>query len=223
MATKHSLLTDTDGIHEPKNITTANEHEVYVADGSDSGSWQKVGNQSLEGITSDAAAGQLFQADGAGGFVAIDDPSKVYGEAYAFENATPTTFAAGNTFYVIGATGITWSLGHDDAVNWDTDHFTVSSAGDYRIDLTISMLASANSKKYSVQFAVDDGGGITPLVHAKGAWLTSSASSIATMSIHAIDHFDAGDKVYVVIKNETDTTSVTILNVNFIFELKEAD
>ena len=45
MATKyHGQLTDADGIHEPKGITTAPADAVYVADGSGSGSWKASGN-----------------------------------------------------------------------------------------------------------------------------------------------------------------------------------
>ncbi len=36
----HSGLTDADGIHEPKGISTAEEIQVYVADGADSGDWK---------------------------------------------------------------------------------------------------------------------------------------------------------------------------------------
>lgn len=35
----HSALTDSDGIHEPKGISTASNNEVYVANGSGSGTW----------------------------------------------------------------------------------------------------------------------------------------------------------------------------------------
>lgn len=45
MATKyHGQLTDADGIHEPKGITTAPADAIYVADGSGSGSWKAPGN-----------------------------------------------------------------------------------------------------------------------------------------------------------------------------------
>lgn len=36
----HSALTDTDGIHEPKGISSATNNEVYVANGLGSGTWE---------------------------------------------------------------------------------------------------------------------------------------------------------------------------------------
>lgn len=41
---QHSALTDTDGIHEPKGISTASSNQVYVANGSSSGSWKNLSN-----------------------------------------------------------------------------------------------------------------------------------------------------------------------------------
>ena len=38
----HSALTDSDGIHEPKGISTASNKEVYVSNGSGSGSWDPL-------------------------------------------------------------------------------------------------------------------------------------------------------------------------------------
>ena len=35
----HSALTDSDGIHEPKGISTASNNRVYVSNGSGSGAW----------------------------------------------------------------------------------------------------------------------------------------------------------------------------------------
>lgn len=41
---QHSTLTDTDGIHEPKGISTASSNQVYVANGSSSGTWKNLSN-----------------------------------------------------------------------------------------------------------------------------------------------------------------------------------
>lgn len=38
----HSTLTDSDGIHEPKGISTASNNRVYVSNGSGSGAWTPV-------------------------------------------------------------------------------------------------------------------------------------------------------------------------------------
>ena len=39
---QHSDLTDADGIHEPKGISTANSNQLYIADGSGSGNWRDI-------------------------------------------------------------------------------------------------------------------------------------------------------------------------------------
>jgi len=46
---QHSALTDTDGIHEPKGISTASSNQVYVANGSSSGNWKNLSNISGSG------------------------------------------------------------------------------------------------------------------------------------------------------------------------------
>ena len=42
---QHSALTDPN-IHEPKGIASANDGEVYVADGAGSGAWETVAGNS---------------------------------------------------------------------------------------------------------------------------------------------------------------------------------
>jgi hypothetical protein len=50
----HALLTGSE-LHEPKGIETASLGEVYVADGSGSGSWNNIGASSFTGMIADFA------------------------------------------------------------------------------------------------------------------------------------------------------------------------
>jgi len=51
MATQHSAITDTLGIHEPKGISTATSGRIYIANGSGSGAWSLIGAASLSGAS----------------------------------------------------------------------------------------------------------------------------------------------------------------------------
>lgn len=60
MSIQHSVITDPN-IHEPKGVAAAAVNTSYIANGSGSGSWQKV----VIGLAS-ALANQVFVADGSG-------------------------------------------------------------------------------------------------------------------------------------------------------------
>lgn len=63
MAVEHSTLTDPE-LHEPKGASTANEFEVYVSDGAQSGSWQRIQGPSIDSTGS--TYGEILAADGNG-------------------------------------------------------------------------------------------------------------------------------------------------------------
>jgi len=68
---KHHVLTRSN-LHTPKGVTTAKKEEIYVADGSGSGSWQKPGNGSATSYEGYAAA---YIKDAEGGLsIDVDIP-----------------------------------------------------------------------------------------------------------------------------------------------------
>lgn len=67
---QHKSLPDSE-LHEPKGVSTAANRQVYVANGSGSGTWQKIKTENLEGLTGDGGvANKVLVTNGSGGVAA---------------------------------------------------------------------------------------------------------------------------------------------------------
>ena len=84
---QHSAIPDGQR-HEPKGISTATNKQVYIANGSASGAWSKVGPISLNGVTTNGTAGQFIAVDGTGNFVLA---TAAHGSIYFYNIGTPYT------------------------------------------------------------------------------------------------------------------------------------
>lgn len=101
MATvQHSAITDPN-IHEPKGITSATINEVYVSDGSGSGTWQKLSPPQFTGITTNGQAGDTVTVDGAGNFVLTGTP---HGQVHFYNLATPYALTYPSAFTKLAPT-----------------------------------------------------------------------------------------------------------------------
>lgn len=144
----------------------------------------------------------------------------VYAESYIFNNAVATVIGGANTYQKVG-TSITWVSGHSDNVVWATDHFVVQISGDYKLSCTLSIIGGG-VKVYNFAFGVDTGSGITILEHGVCRLKAANSSDELSGALQAIDPFSAGDLIYLMVRDVTDTTGLTITDVNFTIELKEA-
>ena len=61
--------------HEPKGVESAVNKTLYVANGSGSGAWSKIGPQSLLGISTNGVANQPVVVDGTGSFSLLTSSS----------------------------------------------------------------------------------------------------------------------------------------------------
>ena len=132
---QHSAIPDGQR-HEPKGISTATNKQVYIANGSASGAWSKVGPISLNGVTTNGVSGQFVAVDGAGNFVLASAPSgSIYfynvGTPYTltypsvFTKAAPTTIASGIPVEITEGTNARLTYTGVNPVNLDVV-FTVS-------------------------------------------------------------------------------------------------
>ena len=158
MATvQHSALTDPN-IHEPKGITTAQEGQVYVADGSNSGDWL---------FPSGHAYGELYIAAGA---TSQTLPSS---SNTAKLNPTGEWTTNGNANVTLDATNGT---------------ITILQAGEYSLNfwITFNTASIASGAKYNFHYAVN--GTVSPrkIIVAKNTsgvdTLNVSASGIASFA-----------------------------------------
>src|SRR5512139_3323811 len=99
---EHKDITDANR-HEPKGASTAPVNSVYSSDGVGSGTWQKIGNTNLNGVSANAAAGYFVLADGAGGFTF--EPA-AHGSIYFSNFGAPYVLAATTSYAKVSATTI---------------------------------------------------------------------------------------------------------------------
>lgn len=129
---EHSDLTDADGIHEPKGISTADANQMYVADGAGSGTWQDNA-MSVHGqmsITNNSTATAVTAA--------VD--------------ATLNT----DTDYVKVTAG--WATSHLEGITFNVDELVVPADidGDYTLSFWCAVKVPLNNNFVGVKFAIDD-------------------------------------------------------------------
>lgn len=185
MATvQHSELTD-DNIHEPKGITTAQEGQVYVADGANSGDWL---------FPSGHAYGELYIAAGA--------TSQTLPSSSATAKLNPSGEWTTN-----GHANVTL-----DATNGT---ITILQAGEYSLNfwITFTTASIASGSKYNFHYAVNGTAAARKLPLAKisnGAdTLHGSASGLATFAANdVISMYVGGDST-------SSSTAITPLEAGF--------
>jgi hypothetical protein len=97
---QHSAITDPN-IHEPKGVAAATVNKVYVANGSGSGTWQKISPPQLAGITANGQAGDTVTVDGSGNFVFTGTP---HGAIHFFNLASPYTLTYPSSYTKLAPT-----------------------------------------------------------------------------------------------------------------------
>jgi hypothetical protein len=100
MTIQHKLIADAD-LHEPKGIAASTVNKVYVANGSGSGTWQKLSPPQLSGLTTNGTAGDTLSVDGSGNFVFS---SAAHGQVDFYNVGTPYSLAYPSTFTKLAPT-----------------------------------------------------------------------------------------------------------------------
>ena len=199
MANKQHVDITDPNIHEPKGVSSAPVNQVYVANGTGSGTWKKIDSASLKGLAGDGGVGNLrLLTDGTNGIKLITD--SVYGSMTMTANTNAFTVAAAadatlntNTDYVLyTGTGAPWAAGTEMyGVAFSTNRLTVATTGVYRIDLwaTISGYPT-NTSKISVKYRVN---GTTfsarhPLSRSTAAADVGSVAGFGLLALNAGDY-----------------------------------
>lgn len=190
---QHSAQTDPD-LHEPKGVSTANANEVYVSDGAGSGNW-----------TSTLSVGG----------------TQVHGEMTMQANATATTIAASGTWYQVTAG---WITGHADGVTFNTDHLEIVTAGHYVMTANLSFLpVGATNKIWRFAIAIDTGSGY--VFHPPYFTIETTSASVHSIAIPGLLELGltAGDKIGILVQNETNTDNLTVQHGILSLTLRHAD
>jgi len=180
----HSNLTGAE-LHEPKGASTASSNTVYVSDGAGSGSWTY----------------QQCLCYGAMRFVEVGSPFNIVAAStyYPVTGANLVTPAALWVEGQLGA-GVTFA---DDSNN---ERLIVSTAGDYRVVMTLSFTGLSAASSWGLTVAIN---GSVPANAAVGN-STVDIGETQHISIQGIVSLESEDYVQIALKNLSGTSNCDV-------------
>lgn len=166
-------------LHEPKGASTAASDKVYVADGSGSGSWVKLGPKSLSNLTTNGTAGQFVIVDGAGNF---DLATAAHGSIYFYNIASPYTLTYPSAFTKLAPT--TTAKGSASNITEGTNaRLTYTGTTTGKLDIVFNLsLDQASGSNRDVELALYKNG---TLVNGSNVVITTTSGQKHSLSCHA--------------------------------------
>lgn len=191
---QHSAIPDGQR-HEPKGVSTATANQVYVANGSASGSWAKISPQTLSGVSTNGTAGQFVAVTGTGNFVLASAPS---GSVYFYNIASPYILTYPSTFTKAAPT--TTASGTSVLITEGTNArltYTGTAATVLDVVFTLSLDQASGSSR-DVEAAIYKNGS---LVNGSNAIITCTSGDKHSITCHADVSVVTNDYVEVYVKN----------------------
>lgn len=191
---QHSAIPDGQR-HEPKGISTAANKQVYIANGSASGAWSKVGPQSLSGVTTNGTVGQFVAVDGAGNFILASAPS---GSIYFYNISTPYTLTYPSTFTKAEPTTIASGTAvlMTEGTNARLTYTGVATVG-LDVVFTVSVDQASGSAR-DIEAAIYKNGS---LVNGSNAIITATSGEKHSITCHADVVVATNDYIELYMKN----------------------
>jgi len=182
--------------HEPKGIESAVNKTLYIANGSGSGAWSKIGPQSLSGVASNGVSGQFVAVDGAGNFVLASAPS---GSVYFYNTATPYTLTYPSAFTKAAPT--TTGSGTPTLITEATTaRLTYTGTAATSLDVAFSVsLDQASGGARDIQAAIFKNGTVVPGSHGI---ITTTSGEKHIIACHADVAVVQNDYIEVYLKND---------------------
>lgn len=190
--------------HEPKGVESAVNKSLYVANGSGSGTWSKIGPQSLSNISTNGVAGQFVAVDGAGNFVLASAPS---GSIYFYNVSTPYTLTYPSAFTKAAPTTI--ASGSPTLITEGTNaRLTYTGASTTSLDVAyvISFDQTAGANR-DIQAAIYKNGTVVPGSHGI---TTASSGQKHQLICHADVSVVLNDYIEIYMKNDGASGDVRI-------------
>ncbi len=190
--------------HEPKGVESAVNKSLYVANGSGSGTWSKIGPQSLSNISTNGVAGQFVAVDGAGNFVLASAPS---GSIYFYNVSTPYTLTYPSVFTKAAPT--TTGSGSPTLITEGTNaRLTYTGASTTSLDVAyIISFDQASGANRDVQAAIYKNGTVVP---GSQAIVTASSGQKHQLICHADVSVSLNDYIEIYMKNDGASGDVRI-------------
>lgn len=194
-------------LHEPKGVSSSAAGYAYIANGTGSGTWKKVGSDSFKGLSGDSGANnKKLITDGANGFSLRED--NVYGSktitanntAIALTAVADTTFNTPAQYTLFTGPGAPWAGELLYGVTFNTDRLTVPVTGVYQIHLWMNISSFPNaSARVSVRYRVNGGAFSSRKPTIKSA-ITNDISQISGFGFVSLN---AGDYVQIYVASDT--------------------
>lgn len=162
MAIQHKNIPEAE-LHESKGVSTAVLNTAYFANGAGSGSWKKVGAETLNGLSGDGGVARLkVVTDGANGFDLYRDYS--FGKMHITNNTTPfaltaaadATLNTSSQYVLLTGSGAPFANGTGDGVTFSTNRLTVGYAGVYDLNFWACLTGfPSNTAKVAMKFKIN--------------------------------------------------------------------
>jgi hypothetical protein len=176
--------------HEPKGVGSASAGEAYIADGAGSGSWESSHTASwlcMRRVTDLTTTGMSLT------YQVVD-------------NAT------------LGLTYSSSSQSPDITIDLAAGEILVANAGTYHIVVSMALTGVAASlRHYGFTFGIDSGAGVVAQDgFVKTLRSTNNASDSGSAAFACMPTLLAGDKLYLMAKNQSGTVAeITFNHINF--------
>lgn len=191
MSVQHSAITEAQGIHEPKGVSTAASGEAYIADGSGSGAWYGV----------QKAQGACLKASTTGSTTGI---TTAYQELNSSKVGGSLTWTENNN---VGSLTVDTTLGY----------IVAPETGVYNMMFNCSFISASTPSVFRFTFGKDSGSGIV----AQESFVFAEIRTTGTTDTHqasfvCLPSITASDKVYVMVKETTGGDEFELVNCNFV-------
>lgn len=196
-------------LHEPKGADSATAKKVYVADGAGSGSWVKLGPQSLSNLTTNGTAGQFIAVDGSGNFVFA---TAAHGSIYFYNIASPYTLTYPSVFTKVAPTTVANGLARD-VVEGTNARLTYSNTGPAKLDIVFNLsIDQTSGAARDLEFALYKNG--TTKINGSNMIVTTESGIKHAVSCHSDVALESGDYVEVWGKNNGGSGDVRVYTMS---------
>lgn len=225
MTIQHKNIAN-DQLHEPKDVNSATSNTTYFANGSGSGSWKKVGTETLAGLSGDGNVANLkLLTTGSGGQVKLVRDG-TYGKMTIIDNAVPfaitaaadPTLETGSQYVLMTGSGTPFVNGTSDGVVFDTNKLTFTYAGVYDINFWSNITTfPSNTAKVAVRFRMN-GTAVSPM----HVWCKSNSNGDAGI-LAASDFITVAAGDYIQLMTASDVTgNIVFHNMNLTAKMLKA-
>ncbi len=224
MAIQHKNIPDAE-LHEPKGVSSAASNTGYFANGTGSGSWKKVGSETLKGLSGDGGnANRRILTTGDNGFKLVVDSA--YANMQIVNNSVPfpvtaaadATLNTGSQYSLLTGPGAPFASTISSGVTFSTDKLTVVTPGVYELSCWTNLsLFPSNTAKVALKFRIN-GSAFSPL---KVITKSNSNGDFGELVAFDLVQFAANDYVQLYVASDI-TGNINFAEMNLTMNLIKA-